>query len=338
MISQEKRIEYYSKIANCLDELIPHKWEKIVMYAREDGKKSFLTFYYYVAGDEEAHRWTEIARKIYNEEAAKKFAKVWNELEQANKEYWQECKESGEDIWYSFTFELDSEWKFKVRFDYDREDEISEIELEAGWIYEELGEMRAYDSWYKALQRYLEAKGKELPEKMLEEMSEYGMNITIVDTPEKYEKMADELIPFLTEFLRASNKLEDEIYAKDRKLEENKYKLGIPAHIIGPGQKEMFGEFRSRFKELAKDKCTEELLKKSSKGSFGSPAEYEYIDKKCEIVFTMKSAKKAVIETRFRHGTDMKHQFVFKLTDEGWRINEKKYGFGDETTWYKCDI
>lgn len=337
MITQEKRIEYYSKIANCLDELIPCEWQKIVMYAREDGEKSFFTFYYQ-AEDGEVHRWTDIAGKIYNEKYAKEFAAVLNELTQANKEYWQECMESDEDTWYAFSFELDSEWKFKVRFDYDKEDTLPEVELEAGWVYETLGEIQAYDYWHMALRRYLEAKGQELPKKMLEEMAEYGTNISIVDTPEKYEKVADELIPFLTDFLRAANKLEEEIFIKDRKLDENKYKLGIPAHIIGPGQKEIFGEFRTRFAEMAKDKCMEELLKKGARGSFGSPSEYAYIDEKCEIVFMMKSAKKAVIETRFRHGTDMKHQFVFKLTDEGWRISGKKYGFRDETTWYKSDI
>ena len=54
----------------------------------------------------------------------------------------------------------------------------------------------------------------------------------------------------------------------------------------------------------------------------------------------MKSSNRAVVETRYKYGIGVvqKHQFVLKIEAENWKIESKKYGFENETTWYKDAI
>ena len=60
------------------------------------------------------------------------------------------------------------------------------------------------------------------------------MSIILKNTPEKYEKMMDELAPPLFELLNELDSLEQEIFARDREMEEEKIALNIPRHIIHP--------------------------------------------------------------------------------------------------------
>lgn len=158
----------------------------------------------------------------------------------------------------------------------------------------------------------------------------------ISDTTPKYESMAGELVPFLLDFLRESNKLERKMAEKSFQLEESRRKPGARVGGNPEETKALFKEYKELFYEIAKDKCTEKLLSRGYAVSFGGNGKYGYVDKEFQLKFTMKSAKKAVIETHFHKGYgETKHQFTLKLTDDGWRINERKYSYDDETVWYK---
>ncbi len=332
MLNEEKRIEYYSAMADKLNNMTVEDWERIVLYARVSENTNFLTFYYYI-DDGECHDWTWSAEENYSEEAAKAFSTAFEELKQINKEYWQECREAGEP-WAAFTFGLNEDWTFDVKFDYEIDESLTELEAEVRWAYDTLEVIPEYVYAEKLLAKYLAEQGRDLPEELIC----HGADISIVDTSDKYVENADELITFLVDFLRKLNLLEEEIFMRSVKLDEAKYKAGVQSHIEGPGQKELWKEYHTRFAEIAKNCCTAELLDRGFSGSFSSTTEYGYIDKGCQLIFTMKSANRAVIETRFSAGVEKKHQFVLKRTEEGWRVSAKSYGFCNDKTWHKDSI
>lgn len=162
----------------------------------------------------------------------------------------------------------------------------------------------------------------------------------ISDTTPKYGYMADELVPFLLDLLRGSNELERKMDKKYFEMEEERRRPGTPPRTDSNDINALFAEHYKLFYEIAKDKCTEELLARQDGRGFGANGEYGYIDEEFQLKFTMKSAKKAIIETHFYKGPvdHTKHQFTLKLTDDGWRISEKKYSYDTETTWYKDKI
>lgn len=332
MLNEEKRIEYYSNMADKLNDMTVEGWERIVLYARVSENTNFLTFYYYI-DDGECYDWTWSAEENYSEEAAKAFSIAFEELKQINKEYWQECREAGES-WSAFTFGLNEDWSFDIKFDYEIDESLTELEAEVRWAYDTLEVIPNYVYAKKLLMKYLTEQGRELPDKLIY----YGADVSVVDTPDKYVENADELITLLVDFLRKLNLLEEEIFMRSVKLDEAKYKAGVQSHIEGPGQKELWKEYHTRFAEIAENYCTTELLDRGFSGSFSSSTEYGYIDKNCQLIFTMKSANRAVIETRFSAGVEKKHQFVLKHTEEGWRVSAKSYGFRNDKTWHKDSI
>lgn len=338
MIEKDVIFKHYSNIANLLDDLIPCEWQRVALYAEQSEDKGFFTFYFENEYGEVYH-WSDIPEEYDDYVYMEEFGENLQALEQAIKELWLECKNSDENIWLSFNFDIDSEWRFKVDFGYEITDaDLPEWEKDIRWAYDTLGVIPQYANECNLLAKYLKEQGKELPDELKDEEPRYEERVVIKDTPEKYECVAEEMISFLEEFLKDLNRLEEEVNFRYNKLTQDKFKMGIESHIVAPGEDELDEEYHRRFYELAKDRCTEELLNQSNMSSWGNPPEHRYIEGDCQIVFMMKSASKAVIETQYHDGIEKRHQFVFKLTEAGWRIHEKKYAYGDEKTWHKTSF
>lgn len=161
------------------------------------------------------------------------------------------------------------------------------------------------------------------------------IEINMGETPEKFQHMKDELLDFLLSNLRSLCQLEEEFYVRNEQLDKDKVtRLGLPRHHTHPESGDMWNEYSRRFLEIVTPICTQSLLKRGFARSIGNPAEYAYLNTGCKISFIMKSANRAAIETSFKKGTVMKHQFILKKTEDGWKIDSKKYGFADEDTWY----
>ena len=111
------------------------------------------------------------------------------------------------------------------------------------------------------------------------------MDIKIIDTPEKFQSLAEEIVPPLL--------------------------------------------------ELVTPRCTEKMLKWGTARSFGKPTKYEYLDTEpdCQVVFTMKSAKKATVETRRGPGVKEQHRFTLRPTDGGWMIGSVDYRLAVGDSW-----
>ncbi|MEM0575561.1 hypothetical protein [Flavobacterium polysaccharolyticum] len=176
-------------------------------------------------------------------------------------------------------------------------------------------------------------KSNDSNQKMLK-VSINDLNISISETHEKFIPLKDEIVAFLVDKLQDINFLEREIFERSQKLKNPK-----DPNQVQPGETELWDEYAARYKEL----LTPIALNPSAGGSysFGNPAKYDYLSNPdTEIFFIMKSSNRAVVETRYKYGIGVvqKHQFVLKKETENWKIASKKYGFSDETTWYKGDI
>lgn len=156
----------------------------------------------------------------------------------------------------------------------------------------------------------------------------------IEDTPEKFCVFAEEVVPPLLALLRARNALEEEIFARSREMEKAKLAAGLPRSQMAPEEPALWEEYRSRYMELIEHRCVPGLLKYGAARSFGKPAKYGYLDEdpECEVVFTMKSAKKAVVETR-RGRVKEQHQFVLRPSEGGWLIGGVSYRLLPDEGW-----
>ena len=160
MVEENKLIKYYSQIAEKLDEIIPVTWDKISMYAEEFGDVSSVSFYYYTDNNSVLHHSGDIPGEWNVDEEI--YDRLTDELMEINKGLWLEFKESGEPTWCSFTFNLNSEWKFKIKFSYERDEQVGSLEREIRWAYDELGIIPEDDYEKELLEEYLSEQGKSL--------------------------------------------------------------------------------------------------------------------------------------------------------------------------------
>ena len=163
MVDESRLTNYYSEIANILNEMIPCEWEKIALYAKELGDWRFVTFYFYT-DDEIIHHWGNISDE-YGEDDDE-VDQYMDELSNIVKSIWLEFKESSEELWTSFEFDLDSDWKFKAYFGYEEHKKLSGIEIETRWAYDKLGIIPQENAEKIFLKEYLEEQGRELPEEL----------------------------------------------------------------------------------------------------------------------------------------------------------------------------
>lgn len=161
----------------------------------------------------------------------------------------------------------------------------------------------------------------------------------INEASEKFKDKQDEICGHLFDLLRRINEIEKDIFDRDEAIVRKKPELGIPRNQIAPGQKELWAEYKERLGAVVTPVCTEKLLAKRYGGSFGSPQKYGYIDGECTVNFIMKTAKRAVVETHFKHGTNQKHKFVIRDVDGKWLLDEVYYGFeSDGDKWYSDNV
>ena len=162
-----------------------------------------------------------------------------------------------------------------------------------------------------------------------------AVKIVIEDTPEKFQPLAEVLVPPLVELLRQRNELEREICARSLKLREEQAAAGISPHQSTPAEESLWEEYRRRYLELVAPCCTEKLLRWGAARSFGKPAKYDYLFGAPEptVYFTMKSAKKAVVSTRNPVSYDYRYRFILRPFGDEWKIDGAECAFGDREEW-----
>lgn len=159
------------------------------------------------------------------------------------------------------------------------------------------------------------------------------LNIDNSQTPEKFQHLTHEALTFLVSNLRALDQLEQEIYDRFELLKT----LRTSPNQVHPNEEEVWEEYAQRCKAIIEPISAKPY--KDTSRSFGAPTAYAYLSyPDTKVTFIMKSATRAVVETRYEYGLEKKEQFVLKKEENGWKIDSKKYGFPDEDSWWKDNL
>ena len=161
------------------------------------------------------------------------------------------------------------------------------------------------------------------------------MRVNYKNTPKKYQTLAEIIITPLLDLLKSLTLLEEEIFERNRALDKEKEALAIPANQLHPKWDELMDDYFQRQMQLLTGRVTQKYLEGGVRNSYGSPSEYNYVKRNDFAVdFIMTKAEEARVITHYQEALEMKHQFVLKLVDGNWLLDEKFYGFEDEETWY----
>ena len=161
------------------------------------------------------------------------------------------------------------------------------------------------------------------------------MKVNYKNTPEKYQTLAEIIIPPLLNLLKSLTLLEEEIFERNRALDKKKEGLGIPANQVHPKWNELMDDYFQRQMQLLTERVTQKYFEGGVRNSYGSPSEYNYVKRNdFSVDFIMTKAEEARVITHYQETLEMKHQFVLRLVDGNWLLDQKFYGFEDEETWY----
>ena len=161
------------------------------------------------------------------------------------------------------------------------------------------------------------------------------MIVNYKNTPENYRAMAEIIIPPLLNLLKSLTLLEEEIFERNRALDKEKEALAIPANQLHPKWDELMDDYFQRQMQLLTGRVTQKYLEGGVRNSYGSLSEYNYVQTNdFSVDFIMTKAEEARVITHYQEALEMKHQFVLRLVDGNWLLDEKFYGFEDEETWY----
>ena len=161
------------------------------------------------------------------------------------------------------------------------------------------------------------------------------MRVNYKNTPENYRAMVEIIIPPLLNLLKSLTLLEEEIFERNRALDKEKEALGIPANQVHPKWNNLMDDYFHRQMQLITGQVTQKYLERGVRNTYGSPSEYNYVKRNdFSVDFIMTKAEEARIITHYQDALEMKHQFVLRLVDGNWLLDEKFYGFEDEETWY----
>ena len=161
------------------------------------------------------------------------------------------------------------------------------------------------------------------------------MRVNYKNTPEKYQILAETIITPLLDNLKSLTLLEEEIFERNRALDKEKEGLGIPANQLHPKWNELMDDYFQRQMQLLTGRVTQKYLEGGVRNSYGSPSEYNYVKRNdFSVDFIMTKAEEARVIAHYQEALEMKHQFVLRLVDGNWLLDEKFYSFEDEETWY----
>ena len=161
------------------------------------------------------------------------------------------------------------------------------------------------------------------------------MRVNYKNTPENYRAMVEIIIPPLLDLLKSLTLLEEEIFERNRALDKEKEALSIPANQVHPRWNDLMDDYFHRQIQLLTGQVTQKCLEEGVRNTYGSPSEYNYVKgNDFSVDFIMTKAEEARIITHYQDALEMKHQFVLRLVDGNWLLDEKFYGSEDEETWY----
>lgn len=159
---------------------------------------------------------------------------------------------------------------------------------------------------------------------------------------EKFKDKQTEVVDCLAELLRLINGLEQSIFKRDSEIDARIRKKELTPDEIKLAFDGLWSDYREECKRIVEPRCTEKLLKKGYAGSFSNVPTYSYIDDPddCRCVFTMETAKKAVVEFYFtKHSSvNFMHRFTLVPSGDTWFVDAFSYGTEQEGVWHRGHI
>ncbi len=156
--------EYYQKIAEKIEDVIPVKWYEAAFYTEDVGDWSSFKMYFKEEEEGEYLYMMDIP-EIY-EVDEDEYEGRKNELRKICREFRKEFIKQGVKPWNIFEFYLNSDYAFRVKFGYEYEEEVSSADRAIVWQYKELGIMPKGKFDKKKLNEYVNLETGELKKKM----------------------------------------------------------------------------------------------------------------------------------------------------------------------------
>ncbi len=149
------------------------------------------------------------------------------------------------------------------------------------------------------------------------------IKLVFVDTPEKFQPLAADIVPPLIGLLGDLCALEEKFYARDQAQKASR-PGGIYATQAHPNSTALWERYREAYTALLDPRCTEKLLarRRGCCQSMGDPADFACLKGGAEILFTMKSRSKAVVIVRAFDGFGSDCRFELKPEAGAWSIDK----------------
>lgn len=131
--------QLYQKIGRQLNLIIPESWDKVLLYSEVTEWSNRTYFYYYPFKKETPFYSLDIEDmdNVDEDEVNSQLLQLYEYL----RELWDEFKNQKQEQWTNLTFELTSDGKFSVDYNYRNLENDDSYEQQVIWEYEKLGIM-----------------------------------------------------------------------------------------------------------------------------------------------------------------------------------------------------
>lgn len=136
-MNKEKMEQLYQKIGRQLNLIIPVSWDKVLLYSEVTEWSNRTYFYYYLHKKETPIYSLDIEDmdNVNEDEVNTQFHQLYGYL----RELWGEFKNQEQEQWTNLTFELTSNGKFDIDYNYRNLENDDSYEQQVIWEYEKLG-------------------------------------------------------------------------------------------------------------------------------------------------------------------------------------------------------
>jgi len=154
--------DYYGKIANQINDMIPNDW-KIVYYLGEveNGKKSWSSVFYFVTGDGKVIKSHLIPQEFSVSEGI--YESLLSELNDMLLEFYDVNLSEGREPWEQFSMRVENNGEFHAEYSYDAisGSDFSQAKREVIWAHTMFGQIPDSKYLKKVLDDYLLTKRNE---------------------------------------------------------------------------------------------------------------------------------------------------------------------------------
>lgn len=170
MMDKEKLKKHYNAIMDKLEEMIPLRWTRILLYVEETGECGYADFYFYTE-DGQLHKFVDIYEE-YNQ-SYQTSQNDMDVLREINKALWLEFVEAGEPEWCTYSMDISSDHEFTIKYGYELYDSSAVDFRVARWAYDEYGIVPESCVDKEGLRNMLAKQGRQVPEELYSREKRY---------------------------------------------------------------------------------------------------------------------------------------------------------------------